>query len=382
MADAKGRWLLLATACAALLAHQIRGDEPTGPISQPTTAAVQPVSGYSDPMGSDHDWVPSEYQVCPPAYMPGWYFMADAMAMKRDASGHLPFAVWSVLVDPGDGIVELRDLVLSTRDLDFDFRAGGRALIGRTLGPYHAFEVLYFGFSTWSEAAAVRDATPNDQGETGSLFSPFSDFGYPPDVTHDYNNFAFISYNSRLDNIEWNLRRALDMPPGRLQASVLIGGRYMDIPEEFNYITESTLHPSDFITTQTENDMLGIQVGALFEFHVDPGWWIDFEIKGGAFDNRVEQRSVYRQGAQLVSVNRKADHRSTWVLDLNLMLVYQVGPNLSIHLGYQALWVDGLALASENFIRDIDILTLGPPALVDDGKVLYHGPQIGGTLAW
>jgi hypothetical protein len=51
-------------------------------------------------------------------------------------------------------------------------------------------------------------------------------------------------------------------------------------------------------------------------------------------------------------------------------------------IGYQALLIDGLALASENFDRNVAILTAGPAELVHDGSVVYHGPFVGLTTTW
>lgn len=46
------------------------------------------------------------------------------------------------------------------------------------------------------------------------------------------------------------------------------------------------------------------------------------------------------------------------------------------------MWVDGVALASENLQADPDLLTLGPPQLVHDGSLVYHGPFAGLMFTW
>ena len=56
----------------------------------------------------------------------------------------------------------------------------------------------------------------------------------------DYNNFASIRFSSELNNGELNLRRRVLMRPGCYEASFLVGGRYLQIGEEFGYLTQSS----------------------------------------------------------------------------------------------------------------------------------------------
>ncbi len=339
-----------------------------------------------------------------------WYFMAEAMALTRDASRDRTFAarIDQVLPEVGEdeeGLILFRTDVLGTHDLDFDFRAGGRALVGRNLSEAFAVEVSYFGVNTYSESAFVRDSTEFDIYDEddllvatvpGSLFSPFSEFGEWPINGLDYNNLVSIEYKSSLDNLEWNLRRSVPMPEGRLTASALVGGRYMDIGERFRYVSQSymsqtgTVGPArdtavNDIATRTSNEMLGVQIGALVEFQVEPYCWFDFEIKGAVFDNRIRQTTDYVNvdtGVASAFSGTRSGNTTAFMGDLDLVFVYRVSPAFTFRLGYQAVWIDGLALASENMARNVDVLTLGPPMLVDDGKVVYHGPHLGGILAW
>ena len=144
------------------------------------------------------------------------------------------------------------------------------------------------------------------------------------------------------------------------------------------------------VTTRTGNRMLGIQIGAELEFQIEPRWWVDCEIKGGIFNNRAEQRTVYVHGGSSLPApyandytGGRAEDRSSFAVDLSLMLTYHVSQRLSARLGYQALWVDGLALASENFDPDVVLMDQGDVArLVSRGEVVYHGPRLGVTWVW
>jgi hypothetical protein len=373
--------------------------------------------------------LPAEFAICHEPGVPAWYFQMEGLALKRDASRDQTFQyfverVWEEVANPKyeepvppavpdpaepeyiwQWTEDIVTPVLGTQNLHFGFQGGGRALIGRTLGQCHAFEVSYFDVTDWSEMAAVRDDTLFVQDKdrvtgaettfSASLFSPFCDYGPPvlPLLGLDYNYLASISYTSSLNNLEFNLRRWILVDPCRLQASVLVGGRYMNLDESFFYYTESAepIDPApggatNTVTTDTDNRMLGVQVGAMFEFHVDPGWWIDCEIKGAFFDNAASQNTTYvHDGVPAYDGTYtwgRDDHISAYALDLKLTATVLVTPRLAVRGGYQALWLDGLALASENMSQDANILMGGPASLVEDGKVVYHGPHLGISWVW
>lgn len=360
--------------------------------------------------------VPPQYEVLPAefaascgAVRPAWYFHTEGLALKRNDSRSRTYAVriertWQevpVEVPAGEDpqtiwthTDESTD-VLNSGDHRFRFAGGGRVLVGRTLANRCAFEVSYFDLTDWDEFAAVRNDTPfavdiDEEGNpliyTGSLFSPFSDFGNPPLFGWDFNRLAEVRYGSSLNNLECNLRYWMLADPERLQASILVGGRYMNVDESFFYHTESIVPElaENLVTTDTGNSLIGVQLGAMFKFHVDPGWWIDCEIKGAAFDNDAFQRTDFTRDS-LVDIDRthgRAEHVSTFALDLKLNVTLMVTPRLAVRGGYQALWVDGLALAVDNFTTQEAVLFSGPATLDRKGKAVYHGPHLGVTWIW
>ena len=67
---------------------------------------------------------------------------------------------------------------------------------------------------------------------------------------------------------------------------------------------------------------------------------------------------------------------------MRLTLVYQFGTHLTTHIGYKALVLADLALASRNFETDMSILADGPWVINNGGCAVYHGPSAGLTVAW
>jgi len=181
------------------------------------------------------------------------------------------------------------------------------------------------------------------------------------------------------------------MPPIHLNTSFLFGGRAMMIEEDLQYLTESidpvaSTTTTNRIGTRTDNRLLGLQVGGLFEFHVEPCWWVDFRALGTICQNKIDLDSAYthidENGASHVYVHSNDDSQTAFVGDLSLSLIYECSCNLTCEVGYRALWVTGLALAAENLQTNPEILRLGPPQIDDEGEIVYHGPHVGVTVRW
>ena len=88
-------------------------------------------------------------------------------------------------------------------------------------------------------------------------------------------------------------------PPGKLTTSILFGVRYMGLPEDFDYNTNSditkagTVVPNgalNSIHVATTNEMVGPQIGALFEFYVDNRWWVNVDMKAAIMNNHCPPR--------------------------------------------------------------------------------------------
>jgi len=348
--------------------------------------------------GPAAEYLPREIENTPTGFpgfymepRPRWYFNVEAVALKRDAYNDLSFShlierVWTESFDDatppnslGWDFVDTETPVLGTNNLIFDFAGGGRAVVGRTLGDWYSVEASYMGLNSWDEFGAVADATEfivtadPVTGATilsylGSLFSPFSGFGDPVAVPEfDYNTGV---------------------------ASILVGGRFTTVEERFTYHSDSNVPAAGTtvdVNTSTNNYMLGVQVGAMFEFQVEPAWWVDAEIKGVLFDNLADQTTnfVYNEpavaapGTTVVRDYAHSDNVSSFGLDVRLMFTCKISRCLSGRIGYQALWLDGVALASENVPRNWVSLVNGPVLLNNNpGRVVYHGPSIGLMGEW
>ena len=401
-------WMILASWAAAQEGG--RPDQPNAPVprrpqNDPTmglTSATCQTSGdtslpdlvlppegwppqcFADPCDTCNDPIRSrcprqdEYFLLPPRLR--LYFTADGAAIRRNPTHNFDFATLHTPIN----------FVVSTRDFNYDFRTAGHFLVGYTLNECLQIEGVYLGISQAENSEAVRDATPNLPGGSGNLFSPFGGFGAHPIIGLDYNNIAQISYASMLQSAELNIRRKVPMPAGRLSVSILFGVRWVGLPEDFDYLTQSSLPApggaTNWIHVTTENQMVGPQFGALLEFCSDNRWWVNLEMKAAVMNNRSRQLTTYVNIDNLGNAHRfegsQSEDHTAAVGDMAVTFVYRWSPNFSTRLGYQALYLTGTALAPANFTSNINQLTLGPAQLNHSENTVYHGPFAGVTVGW
>jgi hypothetical protein len=323
--------------------------------------------------------------------VPLWYASVEIVPLFRDQKDDQIFQT----LGPGG------PAVLESGDFETEFDAGMRLLLGATLTERYRLEGAYLGSYEWSDHIAVRNFNANTLGGTGNLFSPFSNFGRPTGISGvDFNRFASIEMTSSFNSVELNLRRRCcnrpKMWPYRdhhcIANSFLLGLRYLDVDERFRYVTQSAIPVGvgsvNRALIDTTNELFGVQVGMLSQFttYWDSGW-IDFEIKGGIYHNEASLRSAYDAadgGNAPISSFVGADERdrTSFLGEISLSYTHQFTSNMSARLGYNAFWLTGVAVASENMSTNINILSLGPAQVDHGGDLVYHGPTLGFIFAY
>jgi len=252
-------------------------------------------------------------------------------------------------------------------------------------------EVVYFGLNNWEQSAAVERSTP-------SLFSFLSNFGTVPANGFDDPDRSLrhaLSYKSELHNGEINIRRRWSEPNGFFQGSFLGGVRYIDLDErasftargEFNNtFANNSLRFLDY-TTNTQNSLVGFQLGGDLWYNMIPGVKIGVEAKSGLFNNRAHQiTSVFANSLPDTISEEVLSNRIAYVTQIAPQLVYRLNHSWAVRSSYQFIYIDGVALATENFNPTPPAVFLPNSArsatINNDAEIILQGFTVGAEYTW
>jgi len=316
-----------------------------------------------------------------------WFdFAVDYMMLKRDNTGRSDqvFSTFGIQGPPA----------LTANQLDFgSYKPGFRFTGAFQVGPANSIEFTYFGQFNYTAAATVRSPT-------GNLFSAFSDFGlFPFGGFTEFDNADFnqIRYISSFDSFEINWRCRWMAPNCRYQGSWLIGVRHFILDEKFRFATSSAVNGSlgavSFIPAQsrtdtdTTNNLTGLQVGTDLWICILPGLRAGGELQGGVYGNHMNVNTT--AGSNLVPGvfrERLQSNDVSFIGQANLLTTYRINYQWTLRAGYTFLFVDGVALASENFNPRPPLVnnpfTPRAPFINDNGSVFYHGWNVGLEFMW
>jgi len=350
-----------------------------GAMMQPGGPMMGPAGGYGPPPGYEQGYAQGygpqmgAAAAPPPPSRCQYYIRLEERFLRRDDTDTVNFASLGI-----NG-----SIVLDSDDFDFENEGVSSFTIGLPICHCHNLELSYFGLQEW-ESTAVETSGANQ------LFSVYSDFGLDPPGGFDETDQASlqaISYESSLHNAEINF-----LHNGQVCCRpiyVLLGVRYVRVDESFEYDTVAANGSSES-TVDTENDLVGFQMGVGMRHccgdcccasDCNPCLsclkCLSFETnaKAGVFVNLADQQStVLASGGELFSEERNDDNVA-FVSEWGGTVSYSPSCCMSIRGGYHLFFVDGLALAPENFNRVAPSTGTRRPVLRDNGSILYHGPS-------
>jgi hypothetical protein len=291
-------------------------------------------------------------------------------------------------------------IVLSTDDLDFDDEGGIRFTGQFQVGPGSSAEFTYYGLNYYTDtASAVRAGPLPGDG----LYSVLSDFGLVPAGGFDETDNAdvtTIGYNSTFDNYEVNFRQRWMAPNCRYQGSWLLGVRFFELDENFNLFTSSAAGSGDPLApatmnyhVRTTNALTGIQGGGDVWICLLPGLRLGAEAKAGVFGNHANADTEINVNtnplpADNTFVELNEDNDIAFVANADIMFTYRLNYQWTLRGGYHFLFVDGVALATDNFNTEPPLIFNPPPAvgrvpfIDDEASVFYHGWTVGAEFMW
>ena len=252
--------------------------------------------------------------------------------------------------------VTLAPLYTSDDITDLNGAAGGQFRFGSTSRMLGDWE---FGGST-----ANWDTQFNATGD--NLESPLFP-GFSPDSVD-------ILYNSDFYNMEFNLRRAVS--PG---LTLLIGPRFFSLQEDLQILSETEFSAGGVTetfltgdTVSTRNSSIGAQVGFEFNMPVSQAIYMQgfFKAAGMGTSTTVDRTSGTNFSDTIVGRDQKST--GTFIGQAGGRVYCEIFPRtLTSYAGYEATWVDGIALAPTQF------LNTGTESVITSNTVFWHAITFG-----
>lgn len=323
----------------------------------------------------------------------GWYAGGESLWMDRSRNNRTIIAA-----DIVTGTVTYTSFAQP-----FNVSPGARATIGKSLGRDYLdrdryLEFIYYGGLSFQDVDGWN-------GVGNTLWTPLF-YGAPG--FNAAGRYA-TSFNSDFNSWEWNykLRRRLGrdqlvMSPngdwtkhaerGWLP-SLITGIRLANVNEDWQLISDRpNVSTDDYFgqyTINTGNWMLGLNLGAELISQNEFYYW---GLRGRAApaltfaSTSQEAYGINRTGQPLGQTSdipytfSDANTRTGpgFIGDLTLFAGWQISPNFSLQVGYDFLWVAGMATATRQFNldnRDNNAIDVG-------GQTFYNGVSFGFNGSW
>jgi len=370
-------------------------------------AAGAQESSANWPAGGDGSFASSAQKpVDPPQSAPRWTFSTEAIVLGRTGGANQPL----VGLLPGSTTFAATQTAAASAVGAFN---SNQFWQGFSAGPkvsltYHdpsgvGVEFSYFNIFTQSATKTVGPTSPTTP-DWLVMYAPGSfwqtqDFPYQGMAWKDSTNLYSAEANARLD-----------LSP---RVTLLGGLRWLQLNDELvgwftpadrnapdwkKHCLGSTLDnlpttcPSDFYPggtagnygpfwqAKTQNNLYGGQIGVDAKLLEVGRFSIDALIKVGVFNNAATQSAVVSMG-KLPYPTQASANRAAFVSEAALQAKYQLTKGLAFKLGYEALWLDGVALAPgqirETYTTALPAVTARALGVNTGSNVLFQGATAG-----
>jgi len=314
---------------------------------------------------------------CPSCRCPRWTASADFIILDRIGSVNqtlverVPLSVPYLDVPKTPGVE-----AFNANDFQQGSAGGPRLGLIRHGDSGYDLELSYFQIDGWSSDRSVGPDNPIDWLVMRAP-GGFTQTNQEPQLASQAMvwDYATKLYDAEL-NVRWN-------PSSRV--TVLAGFRWVNLGEKLvgtlDPVTFSW-EPStwNFWNTTTTNNLYGFQIGADGKLFERGRFSIGGLVKAGIFDNDAEQTTEVSVIAKQERTASASTNHAAFVGETGLQCKYQVTERLLLRAGYEAIWLQGVALApgqiqrTQTDLRTISVQALGVNC---DSSVFYHGATAG-----
>lgn len=328
---------------------------------------------------------------------PKWRASVEAIILNRVSSEN------QTLVERVPGIISFSDVpttpgaqALNSDDFHQGFSTGPKIGLTYQGDSDYRLEVSYFQVIDWNTSSAIGPDTPADwlvMRAPGGFFQ-----------TQDFTYQAMVwDYATKLYNAEVNVRKNISD-----RIVMLAGFRWIQLTENL----QGSLTPVDhfdplwkfnksnnlfdiaqienspgvlatgefppFWNTSTKNNLYGVQIGVDGKILEYGRFSLNGLIKVGGYYNNAEAStgvSIFK----VVRPSHASTNQTSFVGEAGLQGKYTIIKNVSLKIGYEALWLQGVAVAA----GQIQETYTSAPATVSalgvncDSGVLFHGATVG-----
>jgi hypothetical protein len=200
-------------------------------------------------------------------------------------------------------------------------------------------------------------------------------FTTPPTGPIAGANAVNVYTDSRLRSMEAHFMEA------SYYGTWMIGARYLDLDESL-VINTRTLAPGPVTLTRssflTENELVGLQIGYGAMLYDHNCWRLQFVGKGGVYYAEQDSSVIFNSNVGLNGLGTEDNESVATVGELRLTLSYQFSPAWAFRCGYEFLFIDGVALATEQEESTANMVS-GPlfDTDINLGTVWYQGGLLG-----
>jgi hypothetical protein len=282
---------------------------------------------------------------------PLWTVRAGSVLLQRSGGGNT-----TIMADTATGAP-----ILSGNSFGFGTQGGIDVAAMRRIGPNHDIQGRYFGIDGWN---AQNTITP--VGGVDILTNP-NLVGLGATAINN-------SYISRLNSGEINWRTH-----STNWFSWLVGFRWVELTEDL----ESRLTFPDATANtmwQTNNHLYGAQTGADIKLWDRGGvFWADSFVRAGIFGNHATNTFNLTQTVGPPFNTTQTSGQTAFVGEVGLTGNLRLTDWLSLRAGYEVLWLDGVAVASDQ-VPATNIFTNN--GIDTTNSLFYHGALVGATVVW
>jgi len=297
------------------------------------------------------------------------YALTEALFWGRDnQAANVP-----LVIDGNNGAP-----LISANDPQFPVAAGVRAFYGERNPNECGWELGYFGVYGMS-ATRGASVTPPDFLQVPNPIGPV--------LTADGEN-ATVKYNSVINSAEANVFRTSnywrDYTESWLTLDWLAGFRYVSVEEQASIVTSCCTDEATVpYTVRTRNNMFGGQIGSRARWTWDR-WALEGWAKAGILGNaekQIQDPLTPFSGPPPVREARSATGTDVgFIGDINISAIYRLTDVWGIRVGYNTVWIGGLALAPNQF--DFANTSLAGTGLNSGDGIFLSGANLGLEARW